>query len=110
MGNRRVHLQTANGSPLRVNGFVKLEVSVGSQFTPHDFYVVKDLNRNVILGRDWLRANGVRLYYDLGALRLKGEYVSLEEDIHISSIVRLAQSVTLKPQHAHTCWAKTRLQ
>ena len=37
---------------------------------PHDFFVVKNLNRNAILGRDWLMQNGVRMYFDLGALRI----------------------------------------
>ena len=47
----------------------------------HDFIVVKNLNRNIILG--------VRMYFDLGALRIGEEYVALEEGIHISSTIRL---------------------
>ena len=31
-------------------------------------FVVTDMNRKLILGRDWLQKNGVRLYDDLGAL------------------------------------------
>ena len=34
----------------------------------------------------------------------------MEEDIHITSIIRLAQQVTLKPQHMHTCKAQTKLK
>jgi hypothetical protein len=45
------------------------------------FFIVKDMNRNVILGKDWLTQNGVRLYFDLGCLRIGKCYVSLEEDI-----------------------------
>jgi hypothetical protein len=43
----------------------------------------------MILGREWLKQNGVRLYFDLGYLRINNTYVRLEEDIHISSLLRL---------------------
>ena len=48
------------------------------------------------------------MYFDLRALRIGEEYVALEEDVHISSIVRLAQKITLKPQHLHTCIGQTK--
>ena len=32
---------------------------------------------------------GVRMYFDLGAFRIAGEYGALEEDIHISFIIKL---------------------
>ena len=99
-------LRIANRSPLQVDGLSHLQVQIGNQSTPHDFIVVRNLNRNIILGRDSLRQNGVRMYFDLGALRIGEEYIVLE-DIHISSIVRLAQWVVLKPQHMHTCMAQT---
>ena len=67
------------------------------------FYVVKDLHRNFILGRDWLTENGVRLYFDLGCLRVGKTYVPLEEDIHIASIVRLGSTAVLKPQITNIC-------
>ena len=105
-----VQLRTANGSSLYIKGLCRLQVQIGSQSTPHDFFVVTNLNRNVILGRDWLRQNGVRMYFDLGALRIGEEYIALEEDIHISSIIRLAQKITLKPQHMHTCKGQTKLR
>ena len=47
------------------------------------------------------------MYFNLGALRIGKEYVALEEDIHISSIVGLGQRAELKPQHMHTCMAWT---
>ena len=56
------------------------------------------MNRNVILGRHFLTNNGVRLYYDLGCLRINKHFVSLEEDLHIASLARLTQLVKLKPQ------------
>lgn len=59
----------------------------------------------MILGRDWLKQNGVRLYFDLGYLRVGKTYVRLE-DIHISSITRLQKKVILKPNSATVCHVK----
>jgi hypothetical protein len=64
------------------------------------------MNRNVILGKDWLTQNGVRLYFDLGCLRIGKCYVSLEEDIKIASIVRCAKDAVLKPQTVNVCPVK----
>lgn len=68
--------------------------------------MVSDINRNVILGRDWLVKNGVWLYYDLGMLRVGNVYANLEEDIHISSIVGLSKKTILKPQTSNICFVK----
>ena len=49
-----------------------------------DFYVIRDLNRNLILVLDWLKQNNVRIYFDLKCLRINGtHYVNYEEDVHI---------------------------
>ena len=72
----------------------------------HKFYVSDGLNRNFILGRDWLQANGVRLYFDLGCMRIGNTYVSLENDIHVNSLVRTAKKTVLKPQTATVCEVK----
>jgi len=105
--NKKINLQTANGSSLTMEGMAYLQVKIGKRIIPHEFFVVKNLNRNIILGRDWLKQNRVRIYFDLGALRIDNEYVALEEDKHISSIIRLDRPVVLKPQHIHTCVGKT---
>ncbi|CAC5361822.1 unnamed protein product [Mytilus coruscus] len=53
--------------------------------------------------KDWLVQNGVRLYFDLGCLRIQKSYVPLEEDIHVASIVRLTVNAVLKPQTINVC-------
>ena len=61
------------------------------------------MNRNIILGQDWLIKNGVRMYYDLGCLRVNNTYVPLIEDIHTPSVVRLKSTPVLKPHDAYIC-------
>ena len=74
-----------------------------------EFYVITDLNRNLILGLDWLKNNNVRLYFDLKCLRINGKhYVNLEEDIHIASTVRMKKTYLIKPQTAMICKGKVR--
>ena len=100
---KRMRLQAANGTLMRIKGETSLNFKVGSQKVRQDCVVIKELNRLIILGRDWLRSYGVRVYFDLGAIRLNNELIALEEDIHITSVARLAESITLKPQHIHSC-------
>ena len=64
------------------------------------FYVTDGLNRKFILGRDWLKQNGVRMYFDLGMLRIGRTYAEFEEDCHITSILRLNRKIIIKPQSA----------
>lgn len=100
---KRVHLQSVNGNSLKVIGCTDINFEMRGLKMSQRFYIVKDLNRNFILGRDWLTENGVRLYFDLGCLRVGKTYVPLEEDIHIASIVRLARTAVLKPQTTNIC-------
>ena len=66
------------------------------------------MNRKLILGRDWLQNNGVRLYFDLGCIRVNQTYIPLQEDLHISSIARVHTKTKVKPQTAVICKCKAR--
>ena len=48
------------------------------------------------------------MYYDLGCIRVGKSYVKLEEDLHISSIGRLATKTQIKPQTAKLCMCKVK--
>ncbi len=102
------NLQTASGEALTITGQITLSFTMNGLPLTQKFFVVNGLNRNLILGRDWLKDHGVRLYFDLGMLRIGKTYVRLEEDIHISSILRLDRKITLKPQSAVVCQVKVR--
>ena len=100
--------KTVNGEPLKVDGCAEIAFEIGGMKTSHLFFIVKNMNRKVILGRDWLQQNGVRLYFDLGCLRFNQTYIPLQEDIHVSSVVRMQSKVTIKPQTAVVCICKAR--
>ena len=77
---------------------VSLKSENGSEKKEHEFFVVPEINRNIILGRDWLKQFGVFMYYDLGCIRIGKSYVKMEEDIHISSLDRHTAHTVIKPQ------------
>ncbi|GFN74315.1 retrovirus-related pol polyprotein from transposon [Plakobranchus ocellatus] len=64
----------------------------------HPFYVIKNASRNRIIGCDFLKQQKARIYFDLEKLRLNDEYIILDQDIHVASVVRLAHDVTIPPQ------------
>lgn len=107
--DRELRLQTANRSTLEIDSQARLQLKIGSQLPPHNFYIAKSLNRNILLGRDWLQKNVARIYFDLGALRLGDEYVTLK-DRNISFIARIARPVMLKSKFMHTCMEKSGLR
>jgi hypothetical protein len=93
---KKAHLQSVNGQALNIEVCANITIKIGKTEVTQLFYIVKDMNRNAILGKDWLTQNGVRLYFDLGCLRIGKCYVSLEEDIKIASIVRCAKDAVPK--------------
>ena len=107
--NKKVCLQSANGTELKCDGCITVQICIGGTEMSQDFYVIRDLNRNLILGLDWLKQNNVRIYFDLKCLRINGKhYVNLEEDIHIASTVRMKKTCLIKPQTAMICYGKVR--
>ena len=61
---KSVNLQSANGTRLQVDGCVNVHFRIGGTEVSQDFYVLRDLNRNMILGLDWLKQNNVKIYFD----------------------------------------------
>ena len=106
---KRINLSGVSGGALKIDGCINLRFTIGGIEMQHMFYVVKDMSRNLILGTDWLRQHGVRIYYDLGCMRIENKrYVNLEEDIHVSSVARIKYNTVLKPHSATICYAKVR--
>ena len=105
---KTVNLQSVNGASINCIGCVKIPFMIGNIKLEQEFFVVTDMNRNVILGQDWLFKHGVRVYYDLKCLRIYNTYVPLQEDVHIASILRNCNKKVLKPQTRNICWVKAR--
>ena len=61
------------------------------------------MNRNIILGSDWLKQFGVCMYYNLGSIRISNSDVRMEEDINISSLARLTAHTIIRPYTGKFC-------
>ena len=83
--NKKVCLQSANGTELKCDGCITVQICIGGTEMSQDFYVIRYLNRNLILGSDWLKQNNVRIYFCLKCLRINGKHYVNLEDIHIAS-------------------------
>ena len=102
LSKKKIVLQSANGSEVHVLGSVVLSFKIGGLKLEQEFLVVSNLNRNIILGNDFLVKNSARLYFDLKQIRLKGSYyIPFENDVFISSIARLSKTILLKPNTAY---------
>jgi hypothetical protein len=105
LDRRKIWLQSANGADILVDGSICIHFKIGQIQMQQKFYVVPNLNRNLILGQDWLSNIGVRLYFDLGCMRIRERYIQLENDIHVSTVIRAKRKTVLRPQHATVCMA-----
>ena len=103
-----LNLATAGNTPLHVDGYSDFKFTVGDLSMSHKFYVVRNLNRNVIIGLDWLKSRGVRVYHDLSCIRVHETYIPLVDDIHVASIARIKVKVKIPPQTAHICQCQVR--
>ena len=97
----KVNLSAAEGSPLKVLGYIKYKIKIGQEPIEYPFIVVSGLNRNIILGRDFIYKNRINFYSDLKQIKIKGSYVPLSNDNEINNITRLAASITLKPNTSY---------
>ena len=98
--SRKGYLQSVNGDPLTVDGWAEVPFEVAGIKMSHPFYIVRNMNRKVILGRCWLEKNGVRIYYDVGCIRVNMTYIPMQKDIQISSIERAKKKTKIKQQTA----------
>ena len=106
IGKENISLQSVTGQSLKDDGCATLIHKIAGIKIEHTFVVVPEINRNIILGRDFLQQNQVRLYFDLNKMRIKNNYVDLEEDSHIASLVRSNRKVVMRPQTMVVCPAK----
>ena len=48
-----------------VDGCTLLKYEIDRENEEHEFSVVPEINKNIILGRDWLKQFSVSMYYDI---------------------------------------------
>ena len=101
-----INLESVTGNQLKIDGSFDLEFVIAGLKLHYTFYVVPNLGRNAIIGRDFLKYFNCRIYFDLDKLRINGRYVDLVEDAYLQSLIRLKRSIIVKPQSALFCFGK----
>ena len=101
-------LQSVKGDSTDVDGCALIEYEIGKEKQEHEFFIVPQMNRNITLGRDWLKQFGVHMYYGLRCIRVGKSYIKLEGDLHISSIARLTTETIIKPQSGKVCLCRVK--
>ena len=101
-------LQSVKGDYIDVDGWTSIEYEIGKEKQKYEFFIVPQMNRNIILGRDWLKQFGVCMYYDLECIRVGKSYIKLEDDLYISSIARLTTKSIIKPQSGKFCLCRVK--
>ena len=62
-GLHRVAVRSASGSSLAPMGFITCNITLGNKTFQHDFVVCKHLMRPLVLGREFLFENELKVYY-----------------------------------------------
>ena len=102
------NLQSVDSGTLKTLGKVNLNFEIKGLKLSHDFFVVEGINRCLIFGDDWMTENGIRIYFDLGLIRIKGVYAPLLSDKQVSSVVRIVRGITLPPNTAYALNARVK--
>ena len=66
-----------------MDGCALIKYETGKEKQEHKFFIVSQMNRNIILGRDWLKQFSVHMYYDLGCIRISKSYINLKTFIFL---------------------------
>ena len=107
IGRRNIILNSAQGTQMGVLGAVELDFKIHGLKFRHEFLVVSDLSRSMILGRDFLTQHGAVVYFnDTQRIKIKDTYIPLDIDVHISSLARSTRDVVLQPNTMYLMDAK----
>ena len=63
-------LESVMGNSIDVDRCASLKHEIGREKQEHKFLVVPEMNKNIILARDWLKQFGFCMYYDIGCIRI----------------------------------------
>ena len=89
-GLHRVAVRSASGSSLAPLGFMMCNITLGNKTFQHDFVVCKHLMRPLILGREFLFKNELKVYYSkTGECRLDHKQEELIATIDLQNDLTL---------------------
>ena len=86
---------SASADAIQILGSANVEIQINNLRIIHTFIVADNSFRTIILEKDLLAANTCRIYFDLNVIILRDQYVALQDDASITSLVRLCKTTEL---------------
>lgn len=106
----QISLQSATGTKIKTQGAMDVECRIGKVIVTQTFHITSNVDEGIILGRDFLRENQVKLNFQNETLEVRGQVVRLENDDYLASLIRMTQDRLIPPQSGIVCWGKARMQ
>ena len=78
-------VQSVTGGDIDILGEALIKFNIKNESCEQNCAVVSNMSKRMILGKDFLYANSVRIYFDLRKLRINNTYVKLQDDVFVSS-------------------------
>ena len=91
-------------------GVIELKIKVGKSNVIHSYCITGNLNKNIVLGRDFFKQNKITLNYNNETMILNGHSIPLEDDDYLASLIRMNSDQILPPQSCIICWGTTKRQ
>ena len=106
--NHNITMHAVNGGTLSNVGSCYLKFQIGKSVVRQKFLLTTQMNHQVILGYDFLKTHKVDLISSQTphGILINVEYIELEEQNYISSLIRLKRNIVLKPYTASVTAAK----
>lgn len=97
--NTNITMHAVNGNTLNCMGSCYLKFQIGKTTIKQKFILTADMSHSLILGWNFLKSYKIDLISSKTprGLQINGEYIELEEQDYISSLIRLKRNTILKP-------------
>ena len=94
-----VVLRSVSGAVLPLIGKISVNLIIQDQSFPTEFYVIKNMKHNLIIGREFMRQYHVKLDLGKNTCQIKNLTLELNDLSQLRNLVRLDNDVELPPHH-----------
>ena len=108
--NSPAKLRTADGTSLQLVGESFMKFQIAGKVYPHQCLIVKNLKRDLILGRDWMEKFNCILNFSDNTCTLGKSKLNFSRESDVRSIIRTVQTVTVPPQTVKTVYGRYHVQ
>ena len=101
-----VVLRSVSGASLPLLGKVCVNLVLQDRMFPTDFYVIRNMKHNLIIGREFMHKYQVKLDLGRNTCQIRDLILELNDLSQLRNLVRLHEDVELPPNHFTTVYGK----